>query len=159
MGRYDALMTGHTPTSALSSRLGYLLKHAHLRYAEASAQALARFGVDGRELAVLAVLAADRPLSQTEAAGRIGIDRSTMVALVDALEDKGLVARRRSEHDRRRNTVQPTEHGQKVLSAAEAARAEAEGRFLATLSDADAEHFLRALRTLAGVAEAGDAEK
>ncbi len=92
-------MTGDASTTALTSRLGYLLKHVHLRFTEASAQALAPFGVDGRELAVLAVLAADRPLSQMEAAIRIGVDRTTMVALVDALEGKGLVARRRStEH-------------------------------------------------------------
>jgi DNA-binding MarR family transcriptional regulator len=141
-------------TAPLTSRLGYLLKHTHLRFTEASARALEPFGVDGRQLAVLAVLAADRPLSQMEAASRIGVDRTTMVALVDALEDKGLVARRRSAEDRRRNTVAPTAHGQEVLRRAEQARAEAERRFLADLSEADAERFLGALRTLAGVAEA-----
>ncbi|MET8804253.1 hypothetical protein [Streptomyces sp. NPDC004546] len=73
-----------------------------------------------------------------------------MVALVDALEE---VARLRSAEDRRRNTVEPTAHGQEVLHRAEQARAEAERRFLAALSDADAE-FLAALRTLVGVAEA-----
>ncbi|KUM95771.1 MarR family transcriptional regulator [Streptomyces cellostaticus] len=149
-------MTGDASTDAqttLTSRLGYLLKHVHLRFTEASAQALAPFGVDGRELAVLAVLAADRPLSQMEAAGRISVDRTTMVALVDTLEGKGLVARRRSTEDRRRNTVQPTPEGQELLREAELARAEAERRFLAALSDTDTECFLRALRTLAGVQE------
>ncbi|MFI1363631.1 MarR family winged helix-turn-helix transcriptional regulator [Streptomyces griseochromogenes] len=146
-------MTGDASTAALTSRLGYLLKHVHLRFTEASAQALAPFGVDGRELAVLAVLAADRPLSQMEAAGRIGVDRTTMVALVDALEGKGLVARRRSTEDRRRNTVQPTAKGQELLREAELARAEAERRFLAPLPDADRDGFLRALRTLAVVPE------
>ncbi|MEV6833778.1 MarR family transcriptional regulator [Streptomyces sp. NPDC051133] len=52
--------------------------------------------MDARELAVLAVLAAGRPLSQLQAARRLGVDRTTMVALVDALEGKGLVERHRS---------------------------------------------------------------
>ncbi|WP_433447880.1 MarR family winged helix-turn-helix transcriptional regulator [Streptomyces sp. CA-142005] len=94
----------------------------------------------------------DRP--SREAADRIGADRTTMTALVVALEDKGLVARRRNAEDRRRNTVEPTTHGQEDLHRAEEARPEAERRFLAALSDADAERFLGALRTLAGFAEA-----
>src|SRR5271169_1006082 len=91
---------------ALAFRLGYLLKRAQQRLVQASAPALAPYGVDGRELAVLAVLAAETPLSQQEAAGQLGVDRTTMVALVDALEGKGLVVRHRSLQDRRRNIVQ-----------------------------------------------------
>ncbi|MFD0687562.1 MarR family winged helix-turn-helix transcriptional regulator [Actinomadura fibrosa] len=133
----------------LPARLGYLLKHAHLRFAEASAQALAPLGIDGRELAVLAVLAADVPLSQQEAAKRLGIDRTTMVAMVDVLEAKGLAERRRSPEDRRKNIVQLTAHGQEVLRKAEDVRVDAERRFLAPLPSDEAETLLRALRTLA----------
>ncbi|MFC7642602.1 hypothetical protein ACFQX6_17910 [Streptosporangium lutulentum] len=61
-------MTGDAPSNPLASRLGYLLKHAYLQLTEASAHALAPFGIDGRELAILAVLATESPLSQLEAA-------------------------------------------------------------------------------------------
>jgi DNA-binding MarR family transcriptional regulator len=44
-------------------------------------------------LAVLLVLAGREPASQRQAATRLGIDRTTMVALLDALENKGLVTR------------------------------------------------------------------
>ena len=74
-----------------ASRTPGRLRRAQLRLAEAGAAALAPSDLDGRELAVLAVLAAEYPLSQLEAAGRLGIDRTTMVALVDDLERKGLV--------------------------------------------------------------------
>ena len=146
-------MTGDATTEALASRLGYLLKHAQLRLAQESARALAPFGIDGRELAVLVVLAAQNPLSQLEAAGRLGVDRTTMVALVDALEQKGLVERRRSPQDRRRNTVQLTPVGQDCLRRAEQAREEMERRFLAPLVPADAEQLVRALRTLVAAPE------
>jgi len=112
-------MTGDTASEVLTSRLGYLLKHAYLALADASAEALAPLGIDGRELAVLAVLAAHDPLSQLEVAGRLGVDRTTMVALVDTLETKQLVARRRSPHDRRRNIVELTATGREVLPTIE----------------------------------------
>ncbi|MDH6135719.1 DNA-binding MarR family transcriptional regulator [Kitasatospora sp. MAA4] len=142
-------MTGDASFEALGFRLGYLFKHVHLRLAEASALALAPFGVDGRELAVLVVLAAKDPLSQLEAAGRLGVDRTTMVALVDALEVKGLVERRRSSQDRRKNIVQLTPTGQDCLRKGEQARAEMERQFLAPLAPSDADRLVRSLQTLA----------
>jgi DNA-binding MarR family transcriptional regulator len=136
------------PPEALMTRLGYLLKHAQIRLSEAVAQALAPFGIDGRELAVLLVLAAEYPLSQLEAAGRLRVDRTTMVALIDALEDKGFVARRRSQEDRRKNIVELTAAGQDCLGKAEQARAEVETRFLAPLGRADADKLIQNLQTL-----------
>lgn len=137
----------------LGTRLGYLLKHAQLRLAEHAGPALAPYGLDARELAVLAVLAAGRPLSQLEAARRLGVDRTTMVALVDALEDKGLVERRRSEEDRRRNVVELTERGVRVRAEAEEARETAEHRFLAPLGEQDAARLVKALRVLVGTTD------
>lgn len=72
-------------------RLGYLLKHANLRLSELVGAALAPYGIDGREFAVLALLDSPVPMSQLDAARRLGIDRTTMVAMVDALERKDLV--------------------------------------------------------------------
>ncbi|TQF01689.1 MarR family transcriptional regulator [Kitasatospora acidiphila] len=150
-------MTSETPQTTangidqLSTRLGYLLKHAHLRYAETSAEALAPLGLNGRELAALAVLAEDVPLSQLEAAGRLGVDRTTMVALVDTLEAKGLAERRRSPLDRRKNVVQLTEQGRTLLNDAEHVRLAAERRFLAPLPEEEAEALLRALRILTAI--------
>ncbi|MET8946040.1 MarR family winged helix-turn-helix transcriptional regulator [Streptomyces sp. NPDC004542] len=132
----------------LGTRLGYLLKHTQLRLAERAGPALAPFGLDARELAVLAVLTAGRPLSQLEAARRLGVDRTTMVGLVDALESQGLVERRRSEEDRRRNVVELTERGRRVRADAEEAREAAEREFLAPLGEKDAARLVKALRML-----------
>ena len=142
-------MTSDASPGVLSARLGYLLKHAQLRYARASARALEPLGLDGRDLAVLAVLAADVPLSQQEAADLLGVDRSTMVSLVDSLEARTLARRRRSPADRRKNIVQLTERGRTLLRRAERVREDAERRFLAPLPATEADALLRALRTLA----------
>jgi DNA-binding MarR family transcriptional regulator len=85
-----------------------------------------------------------------EAAGELGIDRTTMVALVDTLEGKELVERRRSPQDRRKNIVQLTPAGRERLRDAELARQEMERRFLAPLSSTDATCLVRALQSLVG---------
>lgn len=133
------------PPQELAGRLGYLLKHAQLGLAELTAAALEPFGLTGRELAVLTVLASSEPTSQQQAAQRLGVDRTTMVALVDVLEDKGLVQRHAHAEDRRRNVVELTEKGRGTLHEAGKAAQEAESRFLAPLSSKDAQRLKAAL--------------
>jgi DNA-binding MarR family transcriptional regulator len=140
--------TGEGPGPELAGRLGYLLKHARLRLGELAAAALAPYNLDGRELAVLLVLASGEPASQQEAARRLGVDRTTMVALVDALEGKGLVARHPHAQDRRKNVVELTAVGGVILRAATKASDDAERRFLAPLTGPAVEQLKDALYTL-----------
>ena len=135
------------------ARLGYLLKHAQLRMAELNTAALAPFGVDGRELGVLLVLAGEEPASQQQVARRLGVDRTTMVALLDALEAKGLVSRHPDEADRRRNVVELTEAGQDTLRRGTEASDAAERAFLAPLDAATARHLRAALLALVAAQE------
>jgi len=91
------------------------------------------------------VLASGEPASQQQAAQRLGVDRTTMVGLVDVLEDKGLVQRHAHAEDRRRNVVELTEAGRDTLHRAGQAAQGAESRFLAPLSRADAQRLKAAL--------------
>lgn len=140
----------------MSSRLAYLLKHAWLRMAELNTAALARYGVDGRDLAVLAALAEGDQPSQQQAARSLGIDRTTMVGLLDGLERKGLVTRRPRPEDRRRNVVELTEAGRRILRDGVPAARDAERQFLAPLDEPAARQFRAALQQLlAGHAQPG----
>jgi DNA-binding MarR family transcriptional regulator len=145
-GQDTAGQVGARPPEVLASQLGFLLKHAQLRLAEAGASALAPFGINGRELAILVLLAAEYPLSQLETAVRLGVDRTTMVAVIDDLEDKGLVQRHRSPQDRRKNIVELTWAGLDCLRQGEQARVETERRFLAPLGETEADQLVRALQ-------------
>ncbi|MDX3112489.1 MULTISPECIES: MarR family winged helix-turn-helix transcriptional regulator [Streptomyces] len=136
------------PPAPPEYRLGCLLHRAQARLARVSAEALAPFGVDGHDLAVLGVLAGGETSSQVEVAGRLGVDRTTMVSLIDGLEDHGLVERRRSSRDRRRNVVRLTQAGRDCLDQADRARRAAEHRFLAPLDEPTAAALVRALRAL-----------
>jgi DNA-binding MarR family transcriptional regulator len=120
----------------VTRRLGYLLKHAQLRMSELAEAALAPHGVTGRELGVLNVLVGREPASQQQAAQRLGIDRTTMVAILDTLEGKGLVSRHPHVDDRRRNVVELTETGHETVRRATAAAERAEREFLAPIGDA-----------------------
>lgn len=136
------------PGPTVTRRLGYLLKHAQLRMAELNEQALAPYGVNGRELGVLNVLIGREPGSQQQAAQRLGIDRTTMVALLDTLERKGLVARHPHADDRRRNVVELTEAGQETVVDANLAAELAERELMASLSEADAKQLRASLQTI-----------
>lgn len=136
------------PGPELTSRLGYLLKHVRLRFGELTSAALAPYGLDGRELAVLLVLAATEPISQQDAARRLGVDRTTMVALLDALESKGLLSRHPRPEDRRTNVIDLTVLGRDTLREATRANDEAERQFLAPLTQSATRQLKVSLRTL-----------
>lgn len=138
------------PTPRVAERLGYLLKHAQLRHAELTAEAMRPHGITGRQCAVLLAIEDQEPQSQQEVARRLDLDRTTMVALIDELEAKGLVARSPAPGDRRKNVVTLTASGQQTLSAALTATTEAESDFLAALSPADAATFRRLLAAVVG---------
>lgn len=137
------------PLPELAGRLGYLLKHAQLALAGLTATALAPSGITGRQLAVLIAINGAAPLSQAEAAGRLGVDRTTMVALIDELEEAGLVRRQRDPEDRRKNVVVLTGTGRATLTAATTASEAAERQFLSPLPPAQAASLRTALQAVA----------
>jgi DNA-binding MarR family transcriptional regulator len=128
-------------------RLGELLKQAQARLQELLRETLKPYGIDGRELALLGLLADEAPLSQQQAARGLGIDRTTMVSLVDGLEGKGLVRRRAHPEDRRRNMVELTDEGHRTRDLAASAAVAAEERFMAPLAEGD----VRRLREMLGL--------
>jgi DNA-binding MarR family transcriptional regulator len=145
----DSPSPGDGPPPALAGRLGYLLKHAQLRLAGLTGSALAPLRISGRECAVLIAIDDRASQSQQEVARRMGVDRTTMVVLIDDLEDKGLVERRPDPDDRRKNVVVLTEAGRTTLGQATAATRKAERRFLGSLSDDESAALKKALQAVA----------
>ena len=137
-----------TSLEPFADRLGYLLKHVLARLTEAQTKALAPHGLNGRDLAVLSAVASGEPLSQLEVASRLRVDRTSIGDLIDGLEDRGFVERRRSPEDRRRNVVALTELGESTYATAERIRLEVEREFLAPLRDG--ERFRSDLQALLG---------
>lgn len=126
--------------------LGYLLKHAHLALEQRTDAALADVGLTARDLGVLRVIAGGEARSQQEVAAVLGVDRTSMVALLDALERRGIVTRKPSELDRRRNVVELTRDGRSLFQRAEQRSIEVEQAFTAALGDAGGAELRRALK-------------
>jgi DNA-binding MarR family transcriptional regulator len=131
--------------SAVTRRLGYLLKHAQLRLAELAEPLYEPLGVTGRQLALLTLFGDGPAQSQQDGAARLGVDRTTMVALVDELEAKGLVRREVAPGDRRKRLVTLTAEGERVREAGEEVTRQAEALLLEPLAVDDAERLRAAL--------------
>jgi MarR family transcriptional regulator, lower aerobic nicotinate degradation pathway regulator len=128
--------------------LGYLLGRAHLEHRAIAERALASLGLSGKGFGALILLSQEGPLSQQRLGQRQGIDRTTMVAVVDELESAGYVERRRDPSDRRAYSLHATTKGRRVLARAAEATKRAEDEFLAPLAEADRRRLKRMLRAL-----------
>ena len=133
---------------ALSDRLGFLLGRAHLAHRAGVEQALAPLGLSPKGLGALSILAEEGPLSQQRLGARQGIDRTTMVAVVDELEHSGLVERRRDPGVRRAYSLQATAKGRRVLKEAVQSAARAEEEFLVAIQPQERAQLKRMLRAL-----------
>src|SRR5437763_16748910 len=71
-----------------------------------------------KQLGVLWLIGANGGVSQVTLARELGMDRASMMAIVDRLQDRGLVVRERSRHDGRRQELYLTLQGRKVLAKA-----------------------------------------
>lgn len=133
---------------ALAERLGPLLGRAHDAHRRLSLNALAPLGLSPKAFGALTVIDAEGPLSQQRLATRQGIDRTTMVAVVDELERLGAVERRRDAQDRRAYSLQATAEGRALLERSRGAVAAAEDEFLAALPADEQQRLREALRVL-----------
>jgi DNA-binding MarR family transcriptional regulator len=91
--------------------LGYLLGSLHRRAIELETEALAQLGTGVKQHAALTVLADEESMTQQELGLRLGIDRTTIVTVVDDLQNAGLIERTRNPGDRRSYLVALTPSG------------------------------------------------
>ncbi|GII76274.1 MarR family transcriptional regulator [Sphaerisporangium rufum] len=134
----------------LARSTGWLLNDAARALNQRLEEALRATGLRWREYGVLVVLEEAGPLSQQEIGRRLAVDRSTMVHLVDVLEERGLVARGRDRADRRAYAIELTGAGQELLAhVLHPLTAEVHERFAGRLGRRDRAHLDRILGLLA----------
>jgi DNA-binding MarR family transcriptional regulator len=119
-----------------------LWRASHTRVAEA----LGSIGLTPASFGVLNVLGARNGAIQQEIGSLMGIDPSTMVALIDDLEGAGLVERRPHPKDRRARAVALTPKGRRRLERGRALAAQVEDEVLGGLPVDERRELLRLLR-------------
>ena len=115
-------------TSFLLKRLGFAAK-------DQAMEAYERSGLHPYHHAVLAVLDEGSRETQGAIADALGYDRGQLVGLLDELEDRGLVERRRDPADRRRHIVRLTPAGKRALAKLRALARQFDDEFLASLDE------------------------
>ena len=96
-------------------------------------EALTNSGVTPRHAIVLMHLDGGQ-VSQRDLGARLGVDPSVLVALLNALEDRDLIRRRRDPADRRRHIVEITDAGAAAVTKLGAAIARVEDELFADLT-------------------------
>ncbi|WP_284358926.1 MarR family winged helix-turn-helix transcriptional regulator [Candidatus Phycosocius spiralis] len=127
----------------------HLLHRAQQFAAELHIAALGAQGLTQRQLAVLAVLAHQDGVSQSDLVAKTGIDRSTLAEMVARMVTKGLATRVRSQSDSRANAVSLTELGRTVFEAALPKLADNDAGVLARLPSSKRALFVDLLKRLA----------
>lgn len=84
-------------------------------------------------------------------AQEIGADKTRIIAVLDDLQDRGLIERRPDPADRRARLLALTPEGRRLRDAAQAEIQAQEDRLLDKLPAADRRGFLNALTTLAAL--------
>jgi DNA-binding MarR family transcriptional regulator len=136
---------------SLSARTSYLLGRAASRVQVLGERDLEPLGITPREYSVLAVLAERSPLSQTQVAEILGLDRTTILKLGAALDRKRLVVRQRDTNDARAYAVALTPAGDRLRAEAFELLLACEGRFLTPLKSNEREQLHNLLARLTDV--------
>jgi DNA-binding MarR family transcriptional regulator len=100
---------------------GYQLRLAYVAISRHFAAAMAHLDLTQKQTGVLLLIGANAGVSQIALATELGMDRASMMAIVDRLEDRKLILRERSRQDGRRQELYLTPKGRKVLAQARTA--------------------------------------
>jgi MarR family transcriptional regulator, lower aerobic nicotinate degradation pathway regulator len=96
--------------------------------------AVAPLGLRARHLVALTHLKDHGPSQQQTLIEALGLDASNLVALLNELEDAGLIVRRRDRADRRRGIIELSADGERMLIEVDRALEEVDDEVLAALS-------------------------
>jgi len=111
-------------------------------------------GLTQRQYAVLAAVAADEGLTQTDLVRATGIDRSTLADMIARMIEKGYLGRERSIVDARAKTVSLTAKGRDALGETAPRVAGADARIMGHLTAGKRDAFITALSVLSKAGEA-----
>jgi DNA-binding MarR family transcriptional regulator len=130
------------------STLTFLLSQVGAHVAQRFAKRIGELGLYPPQFRVMNAVDAAEGQSQQAIAEAIGAPPSRMVAIVDELEQRGLVERRPHASDRRVRTLYLTGEGHELLGRGRRIALECEAEIADGLSQADRDRLVRLLRKL-----------
>ncbi len=130
---------------------GYLLARLGDASRRRVQKALEPENLHPKHFGVMTMVAAHPGMTQQQLHEKTAIDPSSMVAVIDELEDRGLAERRPDPDDRRTRSIFLTDRGQDTLSRARHIAAGLQREFFAALTEEERSTLYGLLRKLAGL--------
>jgi DNA-binding MarR family transcriptional regulator len=131
------------------SQPAFLLAQVGAHAASKFTDRLAALELTPPDAGILRLLRAANGISQQELSGKLGIHPSRLVAVLDGLEEKGLVERRANEDDRRQYSLRLTERGAQALEQVGQVARQHQDALLAALSREERERLAELLTKIA----------
>ena len=148
-GRNGAATAGSIKFGPLEHWIGFNLRMAQ----EATFQAFSRrsqeIGESPGRFATLTLIARNPGISQTELSHAAGRDKSSLTPVVEDLVRRGLVARKRMDHDRRTYSLNLTPDGKKTLTMMTRCARRHERNLDRVIGMRDRKRFLQLLKKIA----------
>lgn len=133
----------------LAGRANFLLSQLGFHIAQTFATRLAPLGIAPNHFGLLMHLERGEGSTQQQLADVLGIHRKVMVGLLDDLEHRGLVERRRHPTDRRAHAIHLTDAAHDLLPRARRIADQHEDEILTPLDADERGHLVSVLQRLA----------
>jgi len=146
-----AIRFDNPPPEPLASAPGFLLSWHGQRTAYLFSRALEPVGLLPRHFGILNLIDAHPGTTQRDLVRGSLVDPSSMVAVIDELEEMGLAERRPHPDDRRKHAVYLTPKGRRTLERARSVATAMADELFAPLTAAEVETLRGLLRKLAGL--------
>jgi DNA-binding MarR family transcriptional regulator len=137
------------PAGRKRTDIAFLLAQLGAYAAERFGERAAALDFTRPQAGLLRLISREPGLSQQAVARRLGTPPSRLVALVDDLEQRGLIERRRNPGDRRNYALHPTAAGEQAMAALSQASLEHEQAISAPLTQAERAQLSELLGKLA----------
>lgn len=125
--------------------IGHWLRRAHHAVVQDFNRAFARHDLRPTEIALILLLQRQPGLKQCDAAEILGVQRANFVSLVDNLQSRELVERRKPESDRRVQALYLTQEGDTFSDEIRTVHESLERRLTEHLGGRDAQQMLISL--------------
>lgn len=143
-GRADCVREGR-----LAGLLGYALRRAQVRVFQDFAASMNRFALTPGQVGALLLIEANPGLSQTALGAALGIDRSSVVPLIDRLQERRFVRRMAHARDRRAHALALTQTGTAFVRRFVATLERHEDRIVERLTAAERKQLIDLLNRVA----------
>lgn len=128
--------------------IGFLLSKAAQKIKSNADEELETYNISSQHFGVLIYLNQIENVSQIDIANALLIDRTTMVKIIDQLENENYVQRLKNPTDRRKYNIVISNEGKQLLAKVEKRIKEIEQEFLSPLSKDEVNNLISNLKKL-----------